>query len=103
MRIMTAVMDEAAMIGPGALFVPSSAQRKPSTTPTMGFKPYIVRHGSCKRLLGYAIGVANIQNCVMKGTIYFTSRNSTFSADNHSPTPREVINARSTNNGSHRT
>ena len=41
----------------------TSAKRKPSTMPTIGLIPCNVRPGSCNRLLGYAIGAANSQNC----------------------------------------
>src|SRR4051794_2800043 len=51
------------------------------------------------RLLGYAIGVANIQTCVKNGTTYFTSRYFTLNAESHSPTPSAVISASRTNIG----
>jgi hypothetical protein len=38
-------------MGPGAISVPNKAQRKPSTTPTIGLMPYRVRQGSASRLL----------------------------------------------------
>ena len=56
-----------ATIGPGDP-IPSSVHLNPSITPAIGLRPYTVRHGYGNRLLGYAIGVANIQNCVMNGT-----------------------------------
>jgi hypothetical protein len=37
-------------------------------TPAMGLRPYSQRHRSGTRLLGYATGEANIQNCTRKGT-----------------------------------
>jgi len=54
--------------------VPSSAQRKPSTTPTIGLSAYSVRHRSGTRLLGYTIGVAYSHTCTRKGTTYWMSR-----------------------------
>src|SRR5271169_1353298 len=90
---------DATMMGPGWVCVPRSAQRNPSTTPTMGFSPYTVRHGSLRRLLGYAIGVANIQNCVRKGIVNLTSLYWTLSADNQRPTPRDVTTVRMMNAG----
>ena len=48
------------------------------------------------------MGVANIQNCVTNGTMYFTSRNLTLSALSHSPTPSEVTSASSSSAGSQR-
>ncbi len=53
---------------PGESPTPSNAQRKPSMTPLIGLMPYHVRHGSLIMLLGYAIGVASIQNCTRNGT-----------------------------------
>jgi hypothetical protein len=47
--------------------------------------------------------VANIQNCVMNGTTYRTSRNCTFNADSHRPTPSDVTIVSSTSSGSHTT
>src|SRR5688500_8810945 len=95
-----ATAEDTASIGPGATFVPSSAHRNPSTTPTIGLMPYTVRQGSGRRLLGYAIGVAYIQNWVRNGTVCRTSRNCTFTAASHRPTPSEVINASRTKAGS---
>src|SRR5438045_8818705 len=77
-------------IGPGGVALPSSAQRKPSTTPAMGFSPSSARHGSGTRLLGYATGVANIQLWVRKGIVYRTSLYFTLSADSHRPTASAV-------------
>ena len=39
-------------IGPGAVSVPNKAQRKPSTTPAIGFRPYTIRKESGSKLLG---------------------------------------------------
>ena len=58
----SAISAETVIMGPGAVFVPSKAQRKPSTTPPIGLIPYSVRQGSESKLLGYAMGVANNQN-----------------------------------------
>ncbi|MGZ5135338.1 MAG: hypothetical protein ACXWCG_09315, partial [Flavitalea sp.] len=57
-----AINTETNKIEPGALPTPSNAHRKPSTTPTIGLIAYRVRHCSGTMLLGYAIGVKNIQN-----------------------------------------
>src|SRR5207247_1855177 len=62
-RRATATVDTASN-GPGACDVPSSAQRKPSTTPAIGFRPRSARHFADTRVLGYATGVANSQNWV---------------------------------------
>src|SRR5437016_5778922 len=99
----TAVADDTATIGPGDVFVPRRAHRKPSTTPTMGLMPYHVRHGSFSRLLGYAIGVANSQTWVRNGTMYRTSRKCTLSAESQSPTPNAVTSASRRNKGSQTT
>src|SRR4030095_3640366 len=95
------INPETSTIGPGAVSVPSNAQRNPSTTPTIGFRPYKVCQGSENRLLGYATGVAKSQNCVRNGTIYRTSRNFTFIAESHSPTPSAVHNESIRRRGSH--
>src|SRR5712692_698574 len=90
-------------MGPGLVLAPRRAQRNPSTTPTIGFSPYTLRHGSGNRLLGYAIGVAYIQICVRNGTAWRISRYSTFRADSQSDTPSEVTRARSSNGGNQTT
>src|SRR5687768_12184967 len=99
----SAAKADTAIIGPGRVSVPRSAHRNPSTTPTIGFSAYTVRHCSGRRLLGYAIGVANIQSCVRNGTTWRTSRNSTFSADSQSPTPSAVASASAMNAGNQTT
>ena len=48
---------DTATIGPGEVEVPSNAHLKPSTTPTIGFNAYKVRHCSGTSLAGYTIGV----------------------------------------------
>src|SRR5262249_46975134 len=53
------------------------------------------------RLLGYAIGVANIQNCNRNGMAYLTSRYSTLSADSHKPTPSPAPSAIRKKSGIH--
>src|SRR4051794_4373874 len=60
---------------------PSSAQRKPSPTPAIGFNPYSVRHSGGTSLLEYTTGVANIQNWARKGMTYLKSRYLMFSAE----------------------
>src|SRR6202050_820703 len=85
---------------PGEAVRPNSAQRNPSTTPLIGLRPYHQCQGSRIRLLGYAIGVASIQNCTRNGTTYLTSRNSTFRAESQRPTPRDAVGARSKRTGS---
>src|SRR5215217_8124482 len=98
-----AATAETANIAPGGVPPPSSDHRKPSTTPTIGFSPYSAwKKGSLIRLDGYAIGVANIQNCRMNGTTYRMSRYCTLSAESHSPTPSAVTSASSKQMGSHR-
>src|SRR5262245_31203696 len=51
-RTLIATMEDTAIIKPGAVPVPRSAQRNPSTTPAIGLMPYKVRQDSDKRLVG---------------------------------------------------
>src|SRR5215472_19162782 len=97
----TTAATEIHSIAPGLAF-PSSAQRNPSTTPAIGFKPYQVRHLAGTRLVEYATGVANIQNCVRNGTVYRMSRNCTLRAESQSPIERVVAMTRRVNGGSSR-
>src|SRR5712692_9999002 len=50
--IVNETRQETKKTGPGVVLAPSMAQRKPSTTPTIGLIPYKARHGSGSRLLG---------------------------------------------------
>ncbi len=52
----TAASEETAIIGPGAVFVPNNAQRKPSTTPTMGFEPVNRAPGFAQQAAGISDG-----------------------------------------------
>src|ERR1700730_491290 len=64
------IADETRSKLSGRVFDPSIAHLNPSTTPTMGFSAYNVCQGSWSRLLGYAIGVANIHICTRNGTVW---------------------------------
>src|SRR5438477_1349211 len=97
----TTAPADASSIAPGGCPWPVNAHRNPSTTPAIGFSPYSQRHFAGTRLLGYATGDANIQNCTRKGVTYFTSRYSAFNAESHKPTPNAVASASSNNSGSH--
>src|SRR5206468_10937902 len=85
----------------GACPRPVIAQRKPSITPAMGLSPYSHRHRTGTSDEGYATGDANIQNWIINGITYRTSRYSAFSADNHNPTPSAVKKASASSAGSH--
>ena len=65
----SAIKEDTAMIGPGIVSVPNIPQRNPSTTPTIGFSQYALLHSFGTRLLDYATGVMNIQNCEMNGIV----------------------------------
>src|SRR3989338_780681 len=96
-----ALSAETVMTATGGVPWPSSAHRKPSTTPTMGLHAYASRQMSGTRLLGYTTGVRNNQSCVANGTAYITSRYSTFSAESQKPTPSADASSSKTTAGSH--
>ena len=68
MRSTAVIMAETPIIGPGA--VTGAEQRPAKSLDDADHRVEAVERspGSSSRLLGYAIGVANIQNCVMNGT-----------------------------------
>src|SRR3989304_4368982 len=82
---------------------PKRAQRKPSTTPTMGFREYSHRQASGTRLVGETTGVTKSQNCVRKGRVYLMSRYLASSAENQKPIPMEARIAIAVKSGRART
>ena len=52
---------------PGSRAAGATIQRNPSTTATIGFRPYTARQRSGTRLLEYATGVAKSQICTRNG------------------------------------
>src|ERR1700693_431375 len=84
---------DAAIAAPGGCPCPVNAQRNPSMTPAIGFRPYSQRHFAGTSELGYATGDASIQNCTTNGITARTSRYKAFSAEVHSPTPSAVSTA----------
>src|SRR6266511_583635 len=94
----TVAVDTAAVTRGGST-LPRSAQRKPSTTPTIGLSAYKGRHWAGTIEVGYATGVANSQICATNGNVYRMSLYLTLSAESHSPTESAVITASSVHSG----
>src|SRR5262245_50997304 len=82
--------------------VPRTDHRKPSITPTSGFRPYTIRHFSGTKLLEYTMGQSHIQACVKNGTAIPTSRYLTLRAVSHRPNANAVITVISTKTGTKR-
>src|SRR5579884_615335 len=83
-----------------AAWWPNSAQRKPCTTPVIGLTPIHCRHAMGKTSHEYAIGVAKSHACTRNGTVYWTSRYFTFSAESQIVTATAVATMNRIQNGS---
>src|SRR5260221_7942657 len=97
---MNATTTPTAMTVKSGRALPSIAQRKPSMTPTIGFRLYKIRHFSGMMVTEYTTGEAYIQNWTRKGIACPTSRYFTLSAERYRLTATDVTTARRIKNGS---
>src|SRR5271165_4658041 len=80
----------------------SNAHRKPSITPTMGFREYKSRHCSGTTELLKPTGEMYSPNCTMNGTMKRKSRYSTVNVHSHNPAPMATPNASAMKSGKDR-
>src|SRR5262245_49417503 len=86
-------------VASGPAVDPSSAQRNPSTTPTIGLSAKSGRQASGTMEVGYTTGVAKNHSCARNGSVYRISRYLTFSAESQKPTPSAVMTVSNAQSG----